>query len=161
MQCQPRTPWQSCKPTKHTWWETWCCCIGCRGCWWAVQSIRLYLAHCMLRLLQHVSNGCSGLPFGPHLNQDHSHIAIRNTGVHLFRLSLALQTFSKCICVALKMRLQNIRFMNYLDDWLAHSECPEAQYQDNVFKLLKDLGLRVNLGQEHTVVTPTDLFFWF
>lgn len=84
------------------------------------------------------------LPSG-HLGSNREpRVPARNTGVLLFRLSLAPQTFSKCIYVALITRLQNIQFMNYLDDWLVHSECPAAQYQDIVLKLLKDLGLRVN-----------------
>ncbi|KAK3551721.1 hypothetical protein QTP70_023247 [Hemibagrus guttatus] len=65
-------------------------------------------------------------------------------------------TFTKCMDAALvPLRLQGIRVLNYLDDWLilAHSKAMTASHQDVVLALLRILGLRINL--EKCVLSPS------
>ncbi|KAK3571580.1 hypothetical protein QTP86_014450 [Hemibagrus guttatus] len=65
-------------------------------------------------------------------------------------------TFTKCMDAALvPLRLQGIRVLNYLDDWLilAHSKAMTASHQDVVLALLRILGLRIN--PEKCVLSPS------
>ncbi|KAI2662207.1 Transposon Ty3-I Gag-Pol polyprotein [Labeo rohita] len=64
-----------------------------------------------------------------------------------FGLALSPCTFTKCVDAALApLRLQGIRILNYIDDWLilAQSEHMPVQHRDVVLAHMKELGLRVN-----------------
>ena len=72
-----------------------------------------------------------------------------------FGLALSPRTFTKCVDAALApMRLQGIRILNYIDDWLilAHSEQMAARHRDAVLAHMKELGLRLNA--EKSVLSP-------
>ncbi len=64
-----------------------------------------------------------------------------------FGLALAPRTFTKCMDAALApLRLQGIRVLNYLDDWLilAHSRELVSRHRDMVLGHIHSLGLRMN-----------------
>ncbi len=64
-----------------------------------------------------------------------------------FGLALASRTFTKCMDAALApLRLQGIRVLNYLDDWLilAHSRELVSRHRDIVLAHIHSLGLRIN-----------------
>ncbi len=64
-----------------------------------------------------------------------------------FGLALTPRTFTKCIDAALApLRLQGIRVLNYLDDWLilAHSRELVSRHRDIVLGHIHSLGLRMN-----------------
>ncbi len=64
-----------------------------------------------------------------------------------FVLALARRTFTKCMDTALApLRLQGIRVLNYLDDWLilAHSRESVSYHGDVVLRHVRALGLRTN-----------------
>ncbi len=64
-----------------------------------------------------------------------------------FGLALAPRTFMKCMDAALApLRLQGIRVLNYLDDWLilAHSRELVSRHRDIVLGHIHSLGLRMN-----------------
>ncbi len=64
-----------------------------------------------------------------------------------FGLALAPRTFTKCMDAALApLRLQGIRVLNYLDDWLilAHSRELVSHHRDIVLGHIHSLGLRMN-----------------
>ncbi len=64
-----------------------------------------------------------------------------------FGLSLSPHTFTKCADAALApLRLQGIRILNYIDDWLilAQSEQMAAWHRDGVLPHMKELGLRLS-----------------
>ncbi len=64
-----------------------------------------------------------------------------------FGLALSPRTFTKCVDAALApLRLQGIRILNYIDDWLilAQSEQLAIQHRDLVLAHIKELGLRLN-----------------
>ncbi|MCJ8738081.1 hypothetical protein PDJAM_G00031590 [Pangasius djambal] len=72
-----------------------------------------------------------------------------------FGLSLSPHTFTKCVDAALaSMRLQGIRILNYIDDWLilAWSEQMAVRHRDVVLVHMKELGLRLNA--EKSVLSP-------
>ncbi len=64
-----------------------------------------------------------------------------------FGLALAPRTFTKCMDAALApLRLQGIRVLNYLDDWLilAHSRELVSRHRDIILGHIHSLGLRMN-----------------
>ncbi|KAI2644258.1 Transposon Ty3-G Gag-Pol polyprotein [Labeo rohita] len=64
-----------------------------------------------------------------------------------FGLALSPHTFTKCVNAALApLRLQGIRILNYIDDWLilAQSEMVAVRHRDVVLAHMKALGLRLN-----------------
>ncbi len=68
-------------------------------------------------------------------------------GVLPFCPALSLRTFTKCIDAALApLRLQGIRILNYIDDWLilAQSHKLAVRHRDDVLAHMKELGLRLN-----------------
>ncbi|KAI2664621.1 Transposon Ty3-G Gag-Pol polyprotein [Labeo rohita] len=72
-----------------------------------------------------------------------------------FGLALSPRTFTKCVDAALApLRLQGIRILNYIDDWLilAQSEQLAAQHRDVVLAHMKELGLRLNAKK--SVLSP-------
>ncbi|KAI2667130.1 Transposon Ty3-G Gag-Pol polyprotein [Labeo rohita] len=72
-----------------------------------------------------------------------------------FGLALSPRTFTKCVDAALApLRLQGIRILNYIDDWLilAQSEKLAAQHRDVVLAHMKELGLRLNAKK--SVLSP-------
>ncbi|XDV15176.1 hypothetical protein PO909_015306 [Leuciscus waleckii] len=72
-----------------------------------------------------------------------------------FGLALSPRTFTKCVDAALApRRLQGIRIMNYIDDWLilAHSHQLAVQHRDVVLAHMKELGLRLNAKK--SVLSP-------
>ncbi len=73
-----------------------------------------------------------------------------------FGLALAPRTFTKCIDAALApLRLQGIRVLNYLDDWLilAHSRELVSRHRDIVLGYIHSLGLRMN--DKKSVLLPS------
>ncbi|XP_067241145.1 uncharacterized protein [Chanodichthys erythropterus] len=75
-----------------------------------------------------------------------------------FGLSLSPRTFTKCVDAALApLRLQGIRILNYIDDWLilAHSEQQAVQHRDAVLAHMKRLGLRLNAKK--SVLIPAQI----
>ncbi|KAL0199702.1 hypothetical protein M9458_002889, partial [Cirrhinus mrigala] len=72
-----------------------------------------------------------------------------------FGLALSPRTFTKCVDAALApLRLQGIRILNYIDDWLilAQSEMVAVRHRDVVLAHMKELGLRLNAKK--SVVSP-------
>ncbi len=72
-----------------------------------------------------------------------------------FGLALSPRTFTKCVDAALApLRLQSIRILNYIDDWLilVQSEHMVAQHRDVVLAHMKVLGLRLNTKK--SVLSP-------
>ncbi|CAM4672887.1 unnamed protein product [Leuciscus chuanchicus] len=64
-----------------------------------------------------------------------------------FGLGLSPRTFTKCVDAALApLRLQGIRILNYLDDWLilAQSEQMAVRHRGVVLAHIEKLGLRLN-----------------
>ncbi|KAK9959588.1 hypothetical protein ABG768_009702 [Culter alburnus] len=81
--------------------------------------------------------------------------------VLLFGLSLSPRTFTKCVDAALApLRLQGIRVLNYIDDWLilAQSEQLAAQHRDAVLCHMKRLGLRLNAKKSVLVPAQTTTY---
>ncbi len=75
--------------------------------------------------------------------------------VVLFGLTLSPRTFTKCVDAGLSpLRLQGIRILNYVDDWLilAHSEQIAVRHRDVVLAQMKELGLRLNAKK--SVLSP-------
>ncbi len=73
-----------------------------------------------------------------------------------FGLALAPRTFTKCMDAALApLRLQGIRVLNYLDDWLilAHSRELVSRHRDIVLGHIHSLGLRMNVKK--SVLLPS------
>ncbi len=72
-----------------------------------------------------------------------------------FGLALSPRTFTKCVdAVLAPLRLQGVRILNYIDDWLilAQSERRAAQHRDVVLAHMKVLGLRLN--PKKSVLSP-------
>ncbi|KAL0201989.1 hypothetical protein M9458_000007, partial [Cirrhinus mrigala] len=72
-----------------------------------------------------------------------------------FGLALSPRTFTKCVDAALApLRLQGIRILNYIDDWLilAQSEMVAVRHRDVVLAHMKALGLRLNAKK--SVLSP-------
>lgn len=72
-----------------------------------------------------------------------------------FGLALSPRTFTKVVDAALgPLRLQGIRILNYLDDWLilARSKELAVQHRDVVLAHIEKLGLRLN--QKKSVLVP-------
>ncbi len=72
-----------------------------------------------------------------------------------FGLTLSPRTFTKCVDAALApLRLQGIRILNYIDDWLilAHSEQMAVRHRDVVLAQMKELRLRLNAKK--SVLSP-------
>ncbi|MCI4395880.1 hypothetical protein PGIGA_G00197280 [Pangasianodon gigas] len=72
-----------------------------------------------------------------------------------FGLAISPCTITKCVDAALApMRLQSIRILNYIDDWLilARSEQVAVRNRDVVLAHMKELGLRLNA--EKSVLSP-------
>ncbi len=64
-----------------------------------------------------------------------------------FGLALSPRTFTKVVdAVLAPLRLQGIRILNYIDDWLilAQSEMEAARHRDVVLAHMKQVGLRLN-----------------
>ncbi len=73
-----------------------------------------------------------------------------------FGLALAPRTFTKCMDAALApLRLQGIRVLNYLDNWLilAHSRELVSRHRDIVLGHIHSLGLRMNA--KNSVLLPS------
>ncbi|KAI2662293.1 Transposon Ty3-G Gag-Pol polyprotein [Labeo rohita] len=73
-----------------------------------------------------------------------------------FGPALSPRTFTKCVDAALvPLRLQGIRILNYIDDWLilAASESLAVQHRDVVLAHMKALGLRLNAKK--SVLSPS------
>ncbi len=73
-----------------------------------------------------------------------------------FGLALAPRTFTKCMDAALALlRLQGIRVLNYLDDWLilAHSRELVSRHRDIVLRHIHSLGL--NMNAKKSVLLPS------
>ncbi len=72
-----------------------------------------------------------------------------------FGLALSPRTFTKCIDSALvPLRLQGIRIMNYIDDWLILAQLHQlaVRHWDIVLAHMKELGLRLNAKK--SVLSP-------
>ncbi|XP_032363307.1 uncharacterized protein LOC116675969 [Etheostoma spectabile] len=72
-----------------------------------------------------------------------------------FGLALSPRTFTKCMDAALApLRLQGIRVLNYIDDWLILAQSRElaVRHRDVVLAHLLRLGLRLNEGK--SVLAP-------
>ncbi|KAI2655945.1 hypothetical protein H4Q32_012739 [Labeo rohita] len=75
-----------------------------------------------------------------------------------FGLGLSPCTFTKCMDAALApLRLQGIRILNYIDDWLilAQTEQMAVQHRDVVLAHMKELGLRLNAKK--SVLSPLQM----
>ncbi|KAL0161741.1 hypothetical protein M9458_045466, partial [Cirrhinus mrigala] len=73
-----------------------------------------------------------------------------------FGLALSPRTFTKCVDAALvPLRIQGIRILNYIDDWLilAESESLAVRHRDVVLAHMKTLGLRLNAKK--SVLSPS------
>ncbi len=78
-----------------------------------------------------------------------------------FGLALAPRTFTKCMDAALApLRLQGIRVLNYLDDWLilAHSRELVSRHRDIVLRHIHSLGLRMNAKKSVLLTSQRTLF---
>ncbi len=78
-----------------------------------------------------------------------------------FGLALAPRTFTKCMDAALApLRLQGIRVLNYLDDWLilAHSRELVSRHRDIVLRHIHSLGLRMNAKKSVLLSSQRTLF---
>ncbi|KAI2644567.1 Transposon Ty3-G Gag-Pol polyprotein [Labeo rohita] len=72
-----------------------------------------------------------------------------------FGLALSPRTFTKCMDAALApLRLQGIRILNYIDDWLILAQSREMalQHRDIVLAHMVSLGLRLNTNK--SVLSP-------
>ncbi len=72
-----------------------------------------------------------------------------------FGLALSPRTFTKCVDAALvPLRLQGIRIVNYIDDWLilAQSHQLAVRHRDVVLAHMEKLGLRLNAKK--SVLSP-------
>ena len=72
-----------------------------------------------------------------------------------FGLVISPRTFTKCVDAALvPLRMQGIRILNYIDDWLilAQSEQAAARHRDVVLAHMGELGLRLNAKK--SVLSP-------
>ncbi len=72
-----------------------------------------------------------------------------------FGLALSPRTFTKCVDAALApLRLQGIRILNCIDDWLilTQSEQIAVRHRDFVLAHMKELGLRLNTKK--SVLSP-------
>ncbi|XDV51917.1 hypothetical protein PO909_020709 [Leuciscus waleckii] len=75
-----------------------------------------------------------------------------------FGLALSPRTFTKCMdAVLAPLRLQGIRVLNYIDDWLilARSREMAVRHRDVVLAHIRCLGLRLNTKK--SVLTPSHL----
>ncbi|XP_077061833.1 uncharacterized protein LOC143714498 [Siphateles boraxobius] len=73
-----------------------------------------------------------------------------------FGLALSPRTFTKCMDAALvPLRLQGIRILNYIDDWLilAQTEQMAVRHRDVVLAHIRKLGLRLNAKK--SVLSPS------
>ncbi len=78
-----------------------------------------------------------------------------------FGLALAPRTFTKCMDAALApLRLQGIRVLNYLDDWLilAHSRELVSRHRDIVLCHIHSLGLGMNAKKSVLLPSQRTLF---
>ncbi len=78
-----------------------------------------------------------------------------------FGLALAPRTFTKCMDAALApLRLQGIRVLNYLDDWLilAHSRELVSRHRDIVLCHIHSLGLRMNAKKSVLLPSQRTMF---
>ncbi len=78
-----------------------------------------------------------------------------------FGLALAPRTFTKCTDAALApLRLQGIRVLNYLDDWLilAHSRELVSRHRDIVLGHIHSLGLRMNAKKSVLLPSQRTMF---
>ncbi len=78
-----------------------------------------------------------------------------------FGLALAPRTFTKCMDAALApLRLQGIRVLNYLDDWLilAHSRELVSRHRDIVLGHIPSLGLRMNAKKSVLLPSQRTMF---
>ncbi len=78
-----------------------------------------------------------------------------------FGLALAPRTFTKCMDAALApLRLQGIRVLNYLDDWLilAHSRELVSRHRDIVLAHIHSLGLRMNAKKSVLLPSQRTMF---
>ncbi len=81
-----------------------------------------------------------------------------------FGLALAPRTFTKCMDAALApLRLQGIRVLNYLDDWLilAHSRELVSCHRDIVLRHIHSLGLRMNAKKSVLLPSQRTVFLGF
>ncbi len=72
-----------------------------------------------------------------------------------FGLALSPRTFTKCMDAALApLRLQGIRVLNYIDDWLILAQSREmaVRHRDVVLGHIRSLGLRLNTKK--SVLSP-------
>ncbi len=78
-----------------------------------------------------------------------------------FGLALAARTFTKCMDAALAhLRLQGIRVLNYLDDWLilAHSRELVSRHRDIVLCHIHSLGIRMNAKKSVLLPSQRTMF---
>ncbi len=78
-----------------------------------------------------------------------------------FGLALAPRTFTKCIDAALApLRLQGIRVLNYLNDWLilAHTRELVSRHRDIVLRHIHSLGLRMNAKKSVLLPSQRTMF---
>ncbi len=83
------------------------------------------------------------------------------TKVLPFSLAMVPRTFTKCMDAALApLRLQGIRVLNYLDDWLilAHSRELVSRHRDIVLRHIHYLGLRMNAKKSVLLPSQRTLF---